>query len=437
MKTFLAIDLGASSGRHIVGWLEDDKVQTREMYRFQNRPILQDGHWIWDIDQIVEEVIKGLEVCLLAYPNIVSLAIDSWGVDSVRIQNGKRSGPCFCYRDGRTQNVIELVHDRIPFEELYSKTGIQFQAFNSIYQWMDDHIHQRLDDIDAILMIPEYINYRLTGIIKHEYTNASTSGLVNLKSKQYDSDLIKRLGFPSHLFQPLHQAGTVLGSLTPEIQALVKGNTKVILCASHDTASAFESIDLDESSVLLSSGTWSLMGIKQTQAILSNEARSLNFTHEGGVNTLRILKNIMGLWIINQLREQFHDNVEINEEELNHRQYPHIFDVNDPRFIKPESMATAIQSWFVDHAIEAPSLPSDLLMCAYHSLVESYKNTLKELEIITNRSFKKLIIIGGGAKDERLNQMTRNALDIEVITYPIEATAIGNLKIQIQKENIS
>lgn len=432
MSIHLAIDLGASSGRHIIGWMEEGELQTRELYRFKNGPIFENGHWVWDIDHIAEEVITGLKLCFDAYPNIDTLAIDSWGVDSVRIKGGKRSGPCFCYRDGRTSEIIASVHKLVSFEELYSRTGIQFQAFNSIYQWMDDLKNHRLEDVDAFLMIPEYINYRLTGKIQHEYTNATTTGLVNLLTQQYDHELIQRLGLPDRLFPRLYQAGSMVGDLLPSIQERVGGNTNVLLCASHDTGSAFESIDLDEHSVLLSSGTWSLMGIKQIDPIISDETRTKNFTHEGGIQSLRILKNIMGLWIINQIREEY-SKEDLSNVLLNQSKYAHHFDVNDPRFTKPDSMTQAIHAWFMEHELEVPQTPADVLNSAYQSLVKSYHSTLKELETITGRSFKRLVIIGGGAKDERLNQMTRQALDIEVLTYPIEATAIGNLKIQIQK----
>lgn len=432
MSIHLAIDLGASSGRHIIGWMEEGELKTRELYRFKNSPIFEDGHWVWEIDHIAEEVLTGLKLCFDAYPTIDTLAIDSWGVDSVRIKEGQRRGPCFCYRDGRTSEIIEAVHQLVSFEELYARTGIQFQAFNSIYQWMDDLKHHRLEDLDALLMIPEYINYKLTGNIRHEHTNATTTSLVNLLTQQYDRELIHRLGLPDELFPSLHQAGSIVGELLPTIQKRVGGNTQVMLCASHDTGSAFESIDLDEHSVLLSSGTWSLMGIKQKDPIINDDARSMNFTHEGGIQSLRILKNIMGLWIINQIRAEYPNDV-LTDDLLNQSKYAHHFDVNDPYFIKPDSMTHAIQTWFTEHEKDVPQTPADVLICAYQSLVRSYHSTLKELEAITGRSFNRLVIIGGGAKDERLNQLTRQVLDIEVITYPIEATAIGNLKVQMQK----
>lgn len=435
MSIHLAIDLGASSGRHIIGWMEEGTLKTRELYRFKNSPIFEDNHWVWDIDHIAEEVLTGLKLCFDAYPTIDTLAIDSWGVDSVRIKEGQRRGPCFCYRDGRTREIIDAVHQLISFEELYARTGIQFQAFNSIYQWMDDLKHHRLEDVEALLMIPEYINYRLTGKIQHEYTNATTTGMVNLSTQQYDHELIQRLGLPDKLFPRLHQTGSMVGDLLPSIQKRVGGNTQVLLCASHDTASAFESIDLDEHSVLLSSGTWSLMGIKQKDPIINDEVRLMNFTHEGGIQSLRILKNIMGLWIINQIREEYSQEI-LTDDLLNQSKYAHHFDVNDPRFIKPDSMTQAIQTWFIEHEMDFPQTPADVLICAYHSLVNSYHSTLKQLETITGRSFKRLVIIGGGAKDERLNKLTRQILGIEVMTYPIEATAIGNLKVQIQKGGI-
>ena len=248
MKYFLAIDIGASSGRHILGWREDGKLQTREVYRFPNGVQQKDGHLVWDIDNLEWQVRKGVDLALESCPEIVSLSIDTWGVDYVLLKNGQPIYPVYAYRDNRTEGVIPKVHEKIPFSELYRRTGCQFQSFNSIYQLYDDLERGRLEQADELLMIPEYLLYRLCGVPAREYTNATTMGLVNAKTHEFDTEILEKLGYPKRLFPKLSQPGTVLGTY--------KG-IPCMLCATHDTGSAVEGIPMEGNEPYMSSGTWS------------------------------------------------------------------------------------------------------------------------------------------------------------------------------------
>ncbi|WP_278277664.1 FGGY-family carbohydrate kinase [Scatolibacter rhodanostii] len=283
-------------------------------------------------------------------------------------------------------------------------------------------------------MLPEYLNYRLTGIVKKEYTNASTTGMVSLASKTFDSMIIESLSLPNRLFTTLSYPGEIVGELSPEIAHAVGGHTTVKLCASHDTASAFESVDFDKDSMLLSSGTWSLLGLKSESGNVSNPSMNANFTNEGGVGYIRFLKNIMGLWIIGQLRKEYGLDYAETERLARLSDYKTSFDVNDSLFTAPTKMSTAIIKWFTEHKIAAPNETKDIISSAYHSIAASYKVAVDEIEAITHNTYERLYIIGGGANDNYLNALTTRYTKKNVIAMPIEATAIGNLKVQITTE---
>lgn len=294
-KNYLAIDIGASSGRHIVGWMENGVLRTEEVYRFPNSVQRVDGHLEWDIDSLFANVKQGIREAFAKYPNIESLSIDTWAVDYVLLKNGNLLSPVYAYRDSRTQAVIPEVHSILPFEQLYQRTGIQFQPFNSIYQLYADKKAGRLAQAEDFLMIPEYLLWKLCGVKAREYTNATSTGLVNAQTKEYDPEILKALGLPEAMFPKLTAPGTVLGSLTPNIAAEVGGQTKVALCATHDTASAVEGIPMEQGDApFLSSGTWSLLGVKLAKPITSPKSCRANFTNEGGVGYIRYLKKHHG-----------------------------------------------------------------------------------------------------------------------------------------------
>ena len=430
-KYYLAIDIGASSGRHIVGWQDGGEIKTEEVYRFPNAVKKRNGHLVWDISALYASVVEGIRAAFDKYPAIASLAIDTWGCDYVLTDGADEVLPCLSYRDGRTTDVIEEVHSLMPFEKLYKRTGIQFQPFNTIYQLYDDKKRGRLDMASDFLMIPEYLAYKLTGRKVKEYTNATTTGLVNAGTKQFDEQIIKSLGFNPTLFPALHKAGEEVGELLPEIQTIVGGNTEVVLCATHDTGSAVEGIPMDGEELYISSGTWSLLGVKTKSALTDENSRKANYSNEGGVGYIRYQKNIMGMWVVNNLKKELCPEMSFDRIIADARasKFDYTADINAPQFLSPERMTQA----FDVSLKQVPKSRADYFRCAFLSLAESYKNAIAELEANTGRTYKKLYIVGGGAKNGYLNELTASATGKEVTALPIEATAIGNLKIQINR----
>lgn len=427
MKYYLAIDIGASSGRHIVGWSENGALRTEEVYRFPNGVKEQAGHLTWDIAALLSHVKAGIRAAFEKYPRIESLAIDTWGVDYVLMRGGEEILPCYAYRDDRTREAVRAVHEKVPFAALYAHTGIQFQPFNTLYQLYDDLARGRLNGVTDFLMLPEYLTYRLTGVKAHEYTNATTTGLVNAHTRAYDRELIAALGLPAHLFGPLSAPGSKAGALLPEVAAEVGGNTEAVLCASHDTASAVEGIPMSEGAYL-SSGTWSLLGAKVPQPICSDMARTYNFTNEGGVGYVRFLKNIMGMWVINRLRaelapeESFDGVMEMGKESA----FDELVDVTDAAFLAPVSMKAAFDAKLA----KMPRTAGDYFRCAHRSLAMSYRTALRELSDCTGKPYETLYIVGGGARNKWLNELTHEFCGVRVVALPIEATALGNLSVQ-------
>ena len=432
MKTYyLAIDIGASSGRHIVGWKEGDQIQTDEVYRFPNGVKEVNGHLVWDIESLAEHVIKGVKAAFERYPQIQSLAVDTWAVDYVLMSGDEEILPCYAYRDRRTERAIERVHEAVPFRELYARTGIQFQPFNTVYQLYDDKLSDILDGATDFLMIPEYVNYVLTGRKLHEYTNATTTGLVNARTGEYDGEIIARLGLPERLFGKLYPAGTCVGELKPEIARAVGGQTEVVLCASHDTASAVEGIPMEGNSPYISSGTWSLLGLKVPSAITDDNSRTANYSNEGGVGYYRYQKNVMGMWVVNRLRGELCPEKSFPQIEAEARRsaYRGCVDVNDGRFLAPDSMKEAFDSCLSDK----PQTVGDYFRCAFFSFAVTYRTALDELKRNSGKDFDTLYIVGGGAKNKLLNELTEEVCKIKVKAIPIEATALGNLKIQMER----
>ena len=421
MNYALAIDIGASSGRHIVGWLEDGAISTKEVYRFPNGVTEQNGHLIWDIDALVGFVKAGIAEAKKAFPNITSVSIDTWGVDYVLLRGDKEVRPVYAYRDNRTETVIPQVHEKISFSQLYCHTGCQFQPFNSIYQLYADKMEGRLDGVTDFLMIPEYLMYKLCGTKAKEFTNATTTGMVNAQTGEFDETILEKLGYPRYLFPKLSQPGTVIG----EYEGI-----PVILCATHDTGSAVEGISMDGNHPYISSGTWSLLGVKTPKPITDEGSRKANYSNEGGVGYNRYQKNIMGMWLVNELRRDLCPDMPFSEivkaaEESNCEL---LVDANAPEFLAPKSMKEAF-----DEATDGKlDTIGDYFRCAYRSLAESYRLALSELERNTETTYEKLYIVGGGAKNAFLNRLTEEATGKQVIALPIEATALGNLKIQLE-----
>jgi len=326
----------------------------------------------------------------------------------------------YAYRDTRTGAVIPKVHEILPFAELYTKTGCQFQPFNSIYQLYTDKLTGRLDGVTDFLMLPEYLLWKLCGVKSKEYTNATTTGMVNAKTGEFDPEIVSALDLPP-MFPKLQAPGTVLGKYE---------GIKCVLCATHDTASAVEGIPMEGNHPYISSGTWSLLGVKTPKPITDGASRAANYSNEGGVGYNRYQKNIMGMWLVNRLKDElcpetpFSEIVQMSVES----RFEETVNANAPEFLAPASMKAAF-----DAALSTkPQSVGDYFRCAYRSLAVSYRDALAELEANTGCSYEKLYIVGGGAKNAFLNDLTREATGKEVIALPIEATALGNLKVQME-----
>ena len=430
MRYYLAIDIGASSGRHIIGWQEDGVIQTKEVYRFPNGVREENGHLTWAVQKLFSNVVAGILEAFKQYPEIESLSIDTWGVDYVLLKNNEEVYPVYAYRDSRVDAVIPQVHEKVPFSELYRHTGCQFQPFNTIYQLYDDKVNGRLEGVTDMLMMPEYLMWKLCGVQAREYTNATTMGMVNAQTGEFDLEIVDALGYPKHLFPKLSQPGTVLGILLPEIAAAVGGNCKVVLCATHDTGSAVEGIPMAGNHPYISSGTWSLLGVKTSKPITDAGSEKANYSNEGGVGYNRYQKNIMGMWLVNELQRElcpemsFPEIVKLAEAS----KCEMLVNANAPEFLAPKSMKAAFDA-ATNNALETIG---DYFRCAYRSLAVSYRQAIEELEANTGCSYEKLYIVGGGAKNGFLNRLTEEATGKKVIALPIEATALGNLKIQME-----
>ena len=421
MSCYLAIDIGASSGRHIVGWQEEGKLQTEEVYRFPNGVTEKDGHLTWDIDALVFHVKAGIEKARERFGKIESLSVDTWGVDYVLLKGDEEVRPCYAYRDSRTEAVIPQVHEKISFTRLYRHTGIQFQPFNTVYQLYADQLAGRLEGVTDFLMIPEYLMYKLCGVKSHEYTNATTGGMVSAETGEFDPAILEALDLPRHLFHKLQQPGTVIGDYE---------GIKVVLCATHDTGSAVEGIGMEEDAPYISSGTWSLLGVKTPRPITNEASELANWSNEGGVGYNRYQKNIMGMWLVNRLRDELCPGKPFGEivAEAEASRFEETVDANASIFLAPESMKAAF-----DKALSMqPRTVGDYFRCAYRSLALSYMNAIQELQHNTGKHYDSIYIVGGGAKNGFLNALTEKASGKKVIALPIEATAIGNLRIQMR-----
>ena len=441
----LAVDIGASSGRHIIGTLENGKIALKEIYRFENRLIEKNGHLCWDIDHLSSEVIEGIRQCGLQGYRPAAMGIDTWAVDYVLLDaKGKRTGDAVAYRDERTDHIREQLEENniLSFAEHYAKTGIQYQKFNTVYQLLalkEEHPGQ-LERAEVMLMIPDYLNYLLTGVKKQEYTNATTTALVNAQSNDWDEELIEKLNLPRRIFQPISLPGTEVGEFTEEMQKKTGLNMKVILPATHDTGSAYLAVPAeDENAVFLSSGTWSLLGVENKEAITSKESMDMNFTNEGGYEyRYRYLKNIMGLWMIQNIRRElkdengklpsFPDLIKAAEEASG---FSASVDVDDNRFLAPESMIEEVKKACMDCSQPVPGTTGEVMRTVYTSLADDYRRAVQSLERLSGKKFTSMNIVGGGSQDMYLNQLTADATGLTVYAGPTEGTALGNLIVQM------
>jgi len=430
LKTYyLAVDIGASSGRHILSHIENGKLVLEEIYRFENNLVADETGLVWDIDRLFAEVLCGIKKCKEIGKIPKSIAIDTWGVDYVLIdENRKEIKPCYCYRDSRTSTVIDEVESLVSPTELYAKTGIQKQNFNTIYQLYSDKKNGRLQNAKYFLMMPEYLSFKLTGVCKNEYTNATTTGLVNANEKTWDTDIIYALGLTEVPFLPLSLPSSHVGFLSEDIQKAVGFNCAVLFAPSHDTASAVCACPMMDNDLYISSGTWSLIGTEITEPILNDNARQLNFTNEGGIDyRFRFLKNYMGMWLFQNIRRNLNKSMtydEMMELAKSSNSYKY-FDVNDSTLVAPDNMIDAIGKLIGSDDLGL------ILNSAYHSLAKSYSEAVTEIEAVTGKRFNAIHIVGGGCQDKYLNAFTRDYTGKSVTAGPIEATATGNIISQI------
>ena len=440
---YLAVDIGASSGRHILAHMEDGKMVLEEVHRFPNGMVEKDGELVWEAERLFAEIKAGMKKCKELGKIPVSVGIDTWGVDFVLLdKEGNRIGNAVAYRDSRTKGMDEEVYKIIPEDELYARTGIQKQMFNTIYQLMALKIKkpEQLAQAETLLMVPDYFHYLLSGVAATEYTEATTGQLVSPITKDWDMELIERLGYPKHIFQKMVTPGTVLGDLTKEVQEEVGYNCKVVLPATHDTGSAVMAVPSNQQDTLyISSGTWSLMGTELLEANCSPESKANNLANEGGYDyRFRYLKNIMGLWMIQSVKKEIGGELGFGEicEMASKSTITSIVDCNDDRFLAPKNMTKEVQAACEESGQTVPETLADVAAVIYNSLAQCYAKTIKQIEEITGKNYDRIHIVGGGANADYLNRLTAKATGVTVYAGPTEATAIGNLTAQMIADGV-
>ena len=437
-KYYLAIDIGASSGRHMLASVADGKMQLEEIYRFPNGMDNVNGTLCWDVKRLFTEIKNGLKKCKELGKIPVSMGIDTWAVDYVLLDKDDRIlGDTVGYRDSRTDGMDQKVYEVISQSALYERTGIQKQMFNTIYQLMavKEQHPEYMEQAESLLMIPDYFQFLLTGVKKMEYTNATSTQLIDPKTNDWDYELIEMLGYNRKMFRPVSMPGTVVGNFTKEIQEEVGFDCKVVLPATHDTGSAVLSVPTnDDNAIYISSGTWSLMGIERKEADCSMASMQANFTNEGGYDhRFRFLKNIMGLWMIQSVRKESAPELGFGEicaraakETIASR-----IDVNDARFLAPENMTEEVRRACLEAGEQVPQTIGELAAVIYHSLAQCYAGTAEEIETLTGKQYPEIHIVGGGANAQYLNRLTAEYTGKTVEAGPTEATALGNLAAQM------
>ncbi len=439
MQTYyLAIDIGASSGRHILGSIIEGKICLEEVYRFENGMEKKDGQLCWNTKILLMHILRGMKRCRELGKIPKSVGIDTWGVDFVLLDKaGNMIGEAVGYRDDRTEAMDEVVNQRVTAEELYDRTGIQKQIYNTIYQLMavlQTH-PEYLEQADAMLMTPDYYNFLLTGERKQEYTIATTSQLVNIHKKDWDFELIDKLGLPRNIFKPIQIPGTLVGNLRTEVAELVGYDCQVIMSSSHDTASAVMAVPcIGEDTLYISSGTWSLVGIELKEPNCSENSMKANFTNEGGFDCRYLyLKNIMGLWMIQSVKKEIGEAYSYSEicNMASQEEITSFVDCDDNCFLSPDSMVEAVKAFCKETDQQIPETLAEIAAVIYNSLARCYASTITQIEQLTGKHYDRIHIIGGGSKADYLNRLTAKYTGRKVIAGPTEATAIGNIMAQM------
>ncbi len=441
VTTFLAIDLGASSGRAIIGNIKNNSLELKEIHRFPNPIIDVNGRLHWDLLYLYQQIIESLKKAATLDKKIISLGIDTWGVDFVCFgKDGEALRMPYSYRDLKTVGAPERFFTKIPKEEVYRKTGIQIMNFNSLFQ-LDTQLKENSSIypvIDKILFMPDALSYLLTGEMVTEYTIASTSQMINPYSKEFDSTLLEAIQLTADQFAPLVYSGTKIGKISGSVErATGLRDLPVIAVAGHDTASAVLAVPAEgEKFAYLSSGTWSLMGVETAEPVINEESYALNYTNEGGADgSIRLLKNICGMWLVEQCKREWDKERPVNYEQIvkaatDAVPFQYFINPDSPCFASPSSMIEAIQAYCRQTGQPVPTTMGEIARCIYESLAFRYRQTLHNLQKLAGFEIEKLHIIGGGSKNSILNSFTANAIGIPVIAGPSEATAIGNILLQ-------
>ena len=441
MKHYFAVDLGATSGRTILATYAEGKILMKEISRFANPMIPFGGHLYWDIAGLYNEVLKGLKIVADQNIEIDSIGIDTWGCDFAFFgSDGQLLGMPHCYRDQHTVGAQEKFFEKMPAAEVYKRTGIQFMDFNSLFQFdtLKRNCSQALEHADKILFIPDALIYMLTGKAICEYTVASTSQMLNPFTGDLDADILAALGVDRDKFGIMTQPGSVVGTLTAQVQeATGLGAIPVVAVAGHDTGSAVAAVPAaDKEYAYLSCGTWSLLGIESSEAIISDDSFRENFTNEGGIEgTTRFLKNICGLWLFEQSRKEFKDAPASVGELValcEQSDYDGLIFPDAPCFAAPASMTAAIREYCLSTGQRAPETPADYCRCIFRSLALRYRQVVEILQSMCDFPIRKLHVIGGGSQNRYLMQYAANALNMPVICGPVEGTALGNILMQIK-----
>ncbi|WP_378143750.1 rhamnulokinase family protein [Cnuibacter sp. UC19_7] len=443
-----AVDLGATSGRVMLGYVGHDEVRLVPVARFPNTPVrIRDGlHW--NILELYRSITAGLTSAVREEPELASIGIDSWAVDYALLSGDRMLGTPYHYRDSRTERGVEATHARVPFEELYRRNGLQLLPFTTVYQLAAEAQDGWLDRADSMLLIPDLISFWLTGERRAEYTNASTTGLLDVRRRSWDDDLLDRLGLPARMLPELVEPGAVVGTLLPEVATELGAGAALPVTAigSHDTASAVAAVPATaEHFAYISSGTWSLVGVELDAPVLTDESRAANFTNEGGVDgRIRYLQNVSGLWLLSESvrtwERETGETIDLPTLLGEATRVPAgtvpTFEAGDPVFIAPGDMPARIASWCSDRGMRAPQSRAEVVRSILESLAEAYAVSLRLASELSGKRIDVVHIVGGGSQNELLCQLTADRTGLPVLAGPVEATAFGNVLVQARAHGL-
>ena len=448
--TVAAVDLGATSGRVMLGRVDTrgaGTLELRPVARFQNGPVRLASGLHWDLTGLYGNVLEGLGEALRAEPDAASIGIDSWAVDYALLRGDRMLGEPFHYRDERNERGVEAVHATVPFAELYRSNGLQFLPFNTLYQLAAERESGCLDLADSLLLVPDLIAFQLTGAKLAERTNASTTGLVGVETGEWDDELIGRLGLPASVFAPLISPGEPMGGLRTDVadELGTAPGIEVVAVGSHDTASAVVAVPMRaESAAYISCGTWGLVGVELEHPVTTDAAREANFTNEGGVDgRVRFLHNVMGLWLLSESVRQWQregETVELSEllaAAASVTSRVAVFDANDPRFLAPGDLPGRIAEWCAERGVAAPASRAEFARSIIESLAEAFAGAVRTASILSAVDVETIHIVGGGALNELLCQRTADRAGLPVLAGPVEATAIGNVLVQARAQGFA